>query len=64
MTARWRLVGPDGRVPDIVAGHDFMTPGFERHLSLWVDPKSTDLTAAAATRLCDVSATSGRGGPA
>jgi hypothetical protein len=51
MTARWRLVAPEGRLPDIVAGHDFMTPGFERHLSSWVDPASTDITASAATRL-------------
>jgi hypothetical protein len=51
MTARWRLVGADGPVPDIVAGHDFMTPGFERHLSSWLDPGSTHVTASAATRL-------------
>ena len=51
MTARWRLVGPDGPLPDIVAGHDFMTPGFERHLSSWLDPESTHVTASAATRL-------------
>ena len=33
MTARWRLAGPEGPIPDVVAGHDFMTPGFECHLA-------------------------------
>jgi hypothetical protein len=51
MTARWRLVAPGGPVPDIVAGHDFITPGFERHLSSWLDPEFTHITVSAATRL-------------
>jgi hypothetical protein len=51
MTARWRLTGPAGPVPDIVAGHDFMTPGFERHLWSWLDPAHTAISPSAAGRL-------------
>ena len=50
MTARWRLAGPDGPIPDVVAGHDFMTPGFERHLSSWLDPAHVQVSPSAAGR--------------
>ena len=51
MSARWRLVASERPVPDIVAGHDFMSPGFERHLAAWLDPAGTQISATAAARL-------------
>jgi hypothetical protein len=47
MTARWRLAGPDGPLPDIVAGHDFLTPGFQRHLASWLDPEKCAIKGCA-----------------
>jgi hypothetical protein len=38
-------------MPDNVAGHDFMSAGFEGHLAAWLDPPGTQITAPAAARL-------------
>ncbi len=51
MAARWRMVDGAGRSLDVVVGHDFMTPGFERHLASWVTPARTTISASASERL-------------